>query len=181
MILFCAGAMGFRARRDAAGRAPGDCSAGGEAPRHCFERGKGEFRLDELPQGECREIVLRVGGQHGGQEIALSGRTGSSGSKSCRRASAGRLFCVGQGAAGYCSGRGRGEFGLKELPQGERRETVLRDGWGMGRRQEVGLSGRRANPGSKTYRRASTGRWFCVGEQRRGRWQDIVMGGRMGS
>ena len=133
MILFCAGAMGFRARRDAAGRAPGDCSAGGEAPRHCFERGKGEFRLDELPQGECREIVLRVGGQHGGQEIALSGRTGSSGSKSCRRASAGRLFCVGQGAAGYCSGRGKGELGLEELPHGERRDTVLRGGeWGDG-------------------------------------------------
>ena len=23
--------------------------------------GRGEFRLDELPQGECREIVMRMG------------------------------------------------------------------------------------------------------------------------
>ena len=111
----------------------------------------------------------------------MSGRMGSSGSKRHRRASTGRLFCVGEGGDGILFWAGKGEFGIEELPQGERRETVLRDGWGMGRRQEVGLSGRRANPGSKTYRRASTGRWFCVGEQRRGRWQDIVMGGRMGS
>ena len=61
---------------------------------------KGEFRLDELPQGECREIVY-LGGESRG-EIVLSGRMGSSGSKGCRRASAGRLCYVGgwRGAAG---------------------------------------------------------------------------------
>ena len=63
----------------------------------------GEFRLDELPQGECRETILRGGGEHGeGQEIVLSGTMGSSGSKSCRRAGAGRLCCAGdrRGRAG---------------------------------------------------------------------------------
>ena len=70
-----------------------------------------------------------VGEESTGQETALSGAMGSSGSKSCRRASAGRRFCVGEG--GYCSGRGKGERGLEELPQGERREIVLRgDGGG---------------------------------------------------
>ena len=63
MRLLWAGAKGFRARRDAAGRAPGDCSAWAEAPGDCSERETGEFRLDELPQGEWREIVLRGGGR----------------------------------------------------------------------------------------------------------------------
>ena len=31
-----------------------------------------------------------------------------------------------RGETGYCSEREKGEFGLEELPQGERRETVLR-------------------------------------------------------
>ena len=171
-----------------------------------FWAGQGQFGLDEMPQGERRETVLHVVRRQG---IVLSGGRGSSGSTSCRRVSAEKLFCVGKGAgggagyccerangefrleglpqgqrretvlrgggggraAGYCSGRGKGEFGLEELPQGERRETVLRMGagiWGMGRRQEIGLSGRRANSGSETCRRASAGTLFCVGEQRRG-------------
>ena len=163
--VFLAGARGFRARRDAAGRAPGDCSACGEAPGDCSERGQRKFGLNEFPQGECREIVLRGGRKAGGQEIVLGGRMGSSGSKSCRRASAGRLFCVGEwggggilfwvgeggvrarrisagrasgdcsawrmggwGAAGDWSEREKGEFGLGDLPQGERRDIVLRGG-----------------------------------------------------
>ena len=111
----------------------------------------------------------------------MSGRMGSSGSKRHRRASTGRLFCVGEGGDGILFWAGKGEFGIEELPQGERRETVLRGGWGMGRRREIGLSGQRANSGSKTCRKASAGRLFCVGEQRRGRRQDIVMSGGMGS
>ena len=71
MRLLWAGAKGFRARRDAAGRAPGDCSAWAEAPGDCSERETGEFRLDELPQGECREIVLRGEGGRGGGRILL--------------------------------------------------------------------------------------------------------------
>ena len=102
--------------------------------------GEGERGLEELPQGARRDIVL-----HGGW---------------------------GDGeAAGHWSEREKGKFGLGDLPQGERRETVLRMGagiWGMGRRQEIGLSGRRANSGSETCRRASAGTLFCVGEQRRG-------------
>ena len=53
------------------------------------------------------------------------------GSKTCRRASAGRLFCLGVGdgeAAGDWLERGKGEFGLEGLPRGERREIVQRGG-----------------------------------------------------
>ena len=96
---------------------------------------KGEFRLDELPQGECREIVY-LGGESRG-EIVLSGRMGSSGSKRHRRASTGRLFCVGEGGDGILFWAGKGEFGIEELPQGERRETVLRGG-GMGDGEAAG-------------------------------------------
>ena len=99
MRLFWAGARGVRARRDAAGRAPGDCSAWGEAPGYCFEREQEEFRFDELPQGECREIALREGGKQGAGDCSER-ENGGSGSKSCRRASAGRLFCVGKGGGG---------------------------------------------------------------------------------
>ena len=45
-----------------------------------------------MPQGERREIVLRGEGEQGGD------------------------------GAGYCSKRENGEFGLEELPQGQRRE-----------------------------------------------------------
>ena len=146
---------------------------GGEAPGDCSERGQRKFGLNEFPQGECREIVLRGGRKAGGQEIVLGGRMGSSGSKSCRRASAGRLFCVGEwggggilfwvgeggvrarrisagrasgdcsawrmggwGAAGDWSERAKGEFRLGDLPQGERREIVLRGGAGDGEAAE---------------------------------------------
>ena len=96
---------------------------------------KGEFRLDELPQGECREIVY-LGGESRG-EIVLSGRMGSSGSKGCRRASAGRLCYVGgwrgaAGGGGILLWAGEGERGLEELPQGARRDIVLHGGWGDG-------------------------------------------------
>ena len=60
-----AGARAFRARRDAAGRAPGNYFAWGEAPGDCSEWEKDEFRLDELPQRECRELVLPGGGEQG--------------------------------------------------------------------------------------------------------------------
>ena len=62
------------------------------------------------------------------QDIACSGTRASLGSKSCRGASAGTLFCVGgMRAAGNCVEQGHmGEFGLAELPPGERRETVMR-------------------------------------------------------
>ena len=77
--------------------------------------GQGDCGLDGMPQGEHLEIVL-----HGlrRQEIVLSGRLGSSGSTSCRRAGAGKLFCVGGGenGVGDCSERGNGEFRLEELP-----------------------------------------------------------------
>ena len=60
--------QGGRARRAAAGRAPGYGSAWGrqdeEAAGDCSERGKGEFGLVELPQGERREIVLRGGSRN---------------------------------------------------------------------------------------------------------------------
>ena len=147
IILFWVGATGFRARRDAAGRAPGDGSARGEAPIYCSEREKGgiqarrvaagrvpgnclswggkqggdcserengEFRLEGLPQGQRRETVLRGGMEGGGgrrRDIALGGGRGSSGLKTYRRASAGRLFCVGMGdgeAAGDWSEREKG-------------------------------------------------------------------------
>ena len=41
----------------------------------CSEREKGEFRLEELPQGQRRDTVLRGGGGGGGggQEIVLGG------------------------------------------------------------------------------------------------------------
>ena len=74
------------------------------------------------------------------QEIGLSGRRADSGSKTCRRASAGTWPRVGGAeageAAGYCYERENGELGLEELPRGERRETVLRGarGGGGGRR-----------------------------------------------
>ena len=61
------------------------------------------------------------------------------GSKSCRGASAGIRFCVAGGGGGGHEGRqeivlsrGMEEFGLEELPQGERRETILRGGGGRG-------------------------------------------------
>ena len=73
----------------------------------------------------------------GGREIVLSGRMGSSGSKRHRRASTGRLFCVGEGGDGILFWAGKGEFGIEELPQGERRETVLRGG-GMGDGEAAG-------------------------------------------
>ena len=56
-------------------------------------QGGGGVGLEELPRGEHRDTVLLGGG--GWQGIVLSrGMGGSLGSKSCRRASAGRLFCV---------------------------------------------------------------------------------------
>ena len=140
-ILFWVGEGGVRARRISAGRASGDCSAwrmgGWGAAGDWSERAKGEFRLGDLPQGECREIVLRGGRKAGGQEIVLGGRMGSSGSKRHRRASTGRLFCVGEGGDGILFWAGKGEFGIEELPQGERRETVLRGG-GMGDGEAAG-------------------------------------------
>ena len=93
----------------------------------CSEREKGEFRLEELPQGpapghgyagvwgqaivvgggrvssdskSCRGAsagTMLCAGAGRRQDIVLSGRMGSSGSKSCRKASAGILFCVGLG------------------------------------------------------------------------------------
>ena len=64
------------------------------------------------------------------QEIGLSGRRADAGSETCRRARAGRLFCVGGEedgeAAGNCYAWENGELGLEERPRGGRRETVLR-------------------------------------------------------
>ena len=126
-----AGARGFRARRDAAGRAPGDCSACGEAPGDCSERGQRKFGLNEFPQGECREIVLRGGRKAGGQEIVLGGRMGSSGSKSCRRASAGRLFCVGEwGGGGILFWVGEGGVRARRISAG--RASGDCSAWRMG-------------------------------------------------
>ena len=80
----------------------------------------------------------------------MSGKQASPGSKSCRRASAARLFCVGEGeAAGDCFERDKGEFGFEELPQGEHRDIVLRGEDARGRRQEIVLSGRRGSSGPK--------------------------------
>ena len=62
--------------------------------------GKGEFGLEDLPQGERRETVLRGGWGMGDGE-----------------------------AAGDWPERAKGEFGLEDLPQGERRGTVLCGGW----------------------------------------------------
>ena len=69
------------------------------------------------------------------------------------------------GGAGYCCERANGEFRLEGLPQGQRRETVLRGGMegGGGRRRDIALGGGRGSSGLKTYRRASAGRLFCVG------------------
>ena len=73
------------------------------------------------------------------QEIGLSGRRADAGSETCRRARAGRLFCVGGEedgeAAGNCYAWENGELGLEELPRGERRECSARgEGGGGGRR-----------------------------------------------
>ena len=71
---------------------------------------------------------------------------GSSGPKSCRRASAGILFCVGEGRRGRWQEialNGKREFGLEVLPQSEHRDIVLCVGKERkGRRQDMVLGGR---------------------------------------
>ena len=188
----------------------------GEAAGYCSERENGEFGLEELPQGERRDIVLRGAGGRGRrqdivlsggrassgskncrsasagilfcvgknrrgrrQDIVLSGREGSSGSKSCRRASAGRLFCAGRRGMGEVAGdwceRENGDSGLKGLPQGEHRDIVVRGGREEGARQEIDLSGGSSEFGLEELPRASAGRQFCVG----GRGQDGGGGRRL--
>ena len=67
----------------------------GEVAGDWREQENGDSEHKELPQGEHRDIVLRGGREEGArQEIDLRGERTSSGSKSCRGASAGRLFCV---------------------------------------------------------------------------------------
>ena len=128
MSLFLAGAMGFRARRDAAGRAPGYCSAWSDAPGQRFEREHGGFRLDQLPQGECRQLVLRRGEEGKGAGHCFELENGELRLEELphgqRRETVLRVW----GGRGSCSERGKGEFGLEDLPQGERRETVLHGG-----------------------------------------------------
>ena len=79
---------------------------------HCFAPEHVEFGLESLPQGERRDIVLRGGGKEGArQEIAVlfSGARASLGSKSCRGASTGILFCWGEeGRQGIVLSRGMG-------------------------------------------------------------------------
>ena len=142
-----------------------------------------------MPQGERRDIVLRWGGKAGArQEIAFSGTRASLGSKSCRGASAGILCCCGGGGGGHEGRQGivlsrgiGGSLGLEELPQGERRETVLRrGGCGRRRRHDIVLGGGKGSSGPKSCRGASAGMLLCVGEERRGR-QENVLGGRRGS
>ena len=69
----------------------------GEAAWHCSEREKGGVGLEELPQGERRDIVLRGGGEKGEAAVNCSEREQgrSPGLKSCRRASVGKPFCAG--------------------------------------------------------------------------------------
>ena len=70
----------------------------GKVAGGCFEREHGEFGLESLPHGEHRDIVLpgEEKGEGARQEIAFSGTRASLGSKSCRGASAGIRFCVGE-------------------------------------------------------------------------------------
>ena len=122
-----------------------------------------------------------VGGR-GWQEIALSGRAGSSGSKTCRRASAGRLFCVvGGGGGGRRLFRaGEREFGLEQLPQGKRRETVLRGDLRKGEaagncsEREKGMGARRLAAGR------APGDGSAWGKRGQGGRQDIVLIARRG-
>ena len=128
------------------------------------------------------------------------------GSKTCRMASAGRLFCAGQGkdgeggiillregdgevwarsvaagrasrngfatggdggrgkAAGDCSKREKGEFGLGELAQGGRREIVLRGGGKEGEAAGYCCERGDGGSGSKSCGRASAGILLCGGE-----------------
>ncbi len=83
------------ARRAAAGRAPGYCYAYGGMKAACHfakQRHMGERGLEELPHGERRETVLRKG-DGGGMGLLWAGQR-ISGATRCRRASAGRLFCM---------------------------------------------------------------------------------------
>ena len=135
----------------------------------------------------------------------FAGERGSSGSKNCRRAGIGRLLCTGEERKGrrqaiVLNGR-MGDCGLEELPQGERRDTVLRGGaegrgvgMGGGGRQEIVLSGRNGDFGLEALplswrkgvrcRRLAAERapGYCsaLGKERKGRRQEMVLSGRGG-
>ena len=131
--------------------------------------GKGSSGSTSSRRASAGKLFCAGGGKQGGRRLFWAGEWGVQARRAAAGPAPGDCSAWGSGAAaGYCSGWGKGAFGLEEFPQGERRETVLRGGWGDGERQEIGLSGRRANSGSETCRRASAGILFCVGEQRRG-------------
>ena len=147
--LFCVGgegrhdismgrARGFPARRDAAGRAPGDCYACVGAPRDWSERGKGDFRLDELPQGECRVIAVRGKGAQGAAGYCSERANGEFRLEGLPQGQRRETALRGAGGRYIVSARGTSEFGLGELPQGERRDTVLRRGQGGGDGEAAG-------------------------------------------
>ena len=99
-------------------------------------------------------------GEGGGRrEIVLSGRRGSPGSKSCHRASARRLLCVGGGEEGRrqgiaLSGR-RGSAGSKSCRRASAGRLLCRGG-GRGRGGGGGRSRRRRRKGSRGRNRS---RW----------------------
>ena len=124
------------ARRPAARRVPGDCSARGaeegEAAGPCYEQENRDLGLEELPRGERWETALR-GARGGG-----GGRT---------------LFEW-----------EHGEFGLESLPHAEHRDIVLRGGGAEGRGGKLRVAGQRASLGSKSCCGASAGIRFCAGD-----------------
>ena len=94
------------------------------------------------------------------------------GSTSCRKASAGKLFCVGEDSRGQdivVGGRmgSSGSKGCRRASAGRR--FCVGDGDG-GRRRDIVPGGGRRSSGSKNCRRASAGRLFCVWGRGYGGW-----------
>ena len=176
MNLFWAGAREFRALRNAAGRAPGDCSACREAPGDCSERGQG-VQAQQVSARRVPANCSALGRTAGGRTLLWAGEWGVQAGRAAAGPGLGDGSAWGMGMGGrrrdIVLGRGRRSSGSKNC----RRAGDL--GGGGGERQEIGLSGRKANSGSETRRRASAGILFALGEQRQGRRRDIVMSGRI--
>ena len=142
----------------------GDGEAAGDWP----ERAKGEFGLEDLPQGERREIVLRGGAGDGeAAEHCYERENGELGLEELPRGE--RRETVLRGArgmgevAGHCFEREHRGLRARIVAAGRAPRYCSARGREEGARQDIACSGTRAGLGSKSCRGASAGILLCVG------------------
>ena len=130
---------------------------------------KGEFRLEELPQGGHRETALHRGGEEG--EAAGDCSERENGGLRARRIAARRT-------PGYCSAWGSGGEGVGM--GGGRQEIVLSGRNGDFGLEALPLSWRKGVRCRRLAAERAPGYCSALGKERKGRRQEMVLSGRGG-